>query len=457
MSQAYTGRKRIRRSFGRIPQVVEMPNLIEVQKYSYDQFLQTIAPEEGREEKGLQAVFNSVFPIEDFAGASCLEFVTYQFDPPKYDVEECQQRGMTYAAPLKVKLRLIVYDVDEETEVKSIRGVKEQDVYMGDLPLMTSNGTFVVNGTERVIVSQMHRSPGVFFDHDKGKTHASGKLLFAARIIPYRGSWLDFEFDAKDILHVRIDRRRKLPATTILHALDFDNEEILSIFYDKVTFTRKGDQWITPFDKESRRGTKPVNDLINAKNGKVIVEAGKKISPRLANKLVEDGVQDLLVNDFELIGRFLAEELINMDTGEIYAEAGDEITEDLLADLIENGYQEISTLNTDPVNKGPFIRNTLMADKSSDKATALEEIYRVMRPGEPPTPETAEALFTSLFFDEERYDLSAVGRVKMNIRMDLDCSDEIRILRKEDVVEVMRTLVNLRDGKGDIDDIDNSR
>ena len=455
MSQAYTGRKRIRRSFGRIPQVVEMPNLIEVQKYSYDQFLQTIAPEAGREEKGLQAVFNSVFPIEDFAGASCLEFDTYKFDPPKYDVEECQQRGMTYAAPLKVRLRLIVYDVDEETELKSIKGVKEQDVYMGDLPLMTSNGTFVVNGTERVIVSQMHRSPGVFFDHDKGKTHASGKLLFAARIIPYRGSWLDFEFDAKDILHVRIDRRRKLPATTILHALDFDNEEILSIFYDKVTFTRKGDQWITPFDKEARRGTKPVNDLINAKNGKVIVEAGKKISPRLANKLVEDGVQDLLVNDFELIGRFLAEELINMETGEIYAEAGDEITEDLLADLIENGYKEISTLNTDPVNKGPFIRNTLMADKSSDKATALEEIYRVMRPGEPPTPETAEALFTSLFFDEERYDLSAVGRVKMNIRMDLDCSDEIRILRKEDIVEVMRTLVNLRDGKGDIDDIDN--
>ena len=455
MSQAYTGRKRIRRSFGRIPQVVDMPNLIEVQKYSYDQFLQTVAPAEGREEQGLQAVFSSVFPIEDFSGASRLEFVTYEFDTPKYDVEECQQRGMTFAAPLKVKLRLIVYDIDEETESKSIKDIKEQDVYMGDLPLMTSNGTFVVNGTERVIVSQMHRSPGVFFDHDRGKTHSSGKLLFAARIIPYRGSWLDFEFDAKDILHVRIDRRRKLPATTVLHALDFDDEEILDLFYNKVSFERKDDKWVTPFDKEARRGTKPAYDLIDAKTGKVVVEAGKKISPRMANKLVEEGLSELLVADVELIGRFLAEELVNMETGEIYAEAGDEITEELLADLIESNHTTILTLNTDPVNKGPFIRNTLLADKSTDKGTALEEIYRVMRPGEPPTPETADALFTSLFFDKERYDLSSVGRVKMNIRMDLDCDDDVRVLRKEDIVEVMRTLVNLRDGKGDIDDIDN--
>lgn len=455
MSQAYASRKRIRRSFGRIPQVVEMPNLIEVQKYSYDQFLQMVVPIEGRQEQGLQAVFKSVFPIEDFAGASRLEFVDYEFEAPKYDVEECQQRGMTFAAPLKVTLRLVVYDIDEESGAKSVKDIKEQNVYMGDLPLMTTKGTFVVNGTERVIVSQMHRSPGVFFDHDRGKTHASGKLLFSARIIPYRGSWLDFEFDAKDILHVRIDRRRKLPATTVLHALGFNDEEILNLYYSSVSFKRKGDQWMMPFIADARRGTKPVYNLVDAKTGKTVVEAGRKITPRLANKLVEEGLENLLVADQELIGCFLAEEIINLETGEIYAEAGDEITEELINLLVENDYGEIFTLNTDPVNRGPFIRNTLAVDKSSDRLTALEEIYRVMRPGEPPTEETATALFESLFFDKERYDLSAVGRVKMNIRMDLDCPDDVRVLRRDDIVEVIRTLVNLRDGKGDIDDIDN--
>ena len=455
MSQAYASRKRIRRSFGRIPQVVEMPNLIEVQKYSYDQFLQMVVPIEGRQEQGLQAVFKSVFPIEDFAGASRLEFVDYEFEAPKYDVEECQQRGMTFAAPLKVTLRLVVYDIDEESGAKSVKDIKEQNVYMGDLPLMTTKGTFVVNGTERVIVSQMHRSPGVFFDHDRGKTHASGKLLFSARIIPYRGSWLDFEFDAKDILHVRIDRRRKLPATTVLHALGFNDEEILNLYYNSVSFKRKGDQWMMPFIADARRGTKPVYNLVDAKTGKTVVEAGRKITPRLANKLVEEGLENLLVADQELIGCFLAEEIINLETGEIYAEAGDEITEELINLLVENDYGEIFTLNTDPVNRGPFIRNTLAVDKSSDRLTALEEIYRVMRPGEPPTEETATALFESLFFDKERYDLSAVGRVKMNIRMDLDCPDDVRVLRRDDIVEVIRTLVNLRDGKGDIDDIDN--
>ncbi len=455
MSQAYAGRKRIRRSFGRIPQVVEMPNLIEVQKYSYDQFLQVVHPDGGRLEEGLQSVFKSVFPISDFSGAAMLEFVSYDFEKPKYDVEECQQRGMTYAAPLKVTLRLVVFDIDEETGAKSIANVKEQEVYMGDLPFMTENGTFVVNGTERVIVSQMHRSPGVFFDHDKGKTHVSGKLLFAARVIPYRGSWLDFEFDAKDILHVRIDRRRKLPATALLHALGYASDEILDMFYDKVAYTRGKEGWITDFVPEIRRGTKPVDDLIDDKTGKVAVEAGQKISPRLARKLAEDGLEKLRVTDDELFGRFLADEMVNMETGEIFAEAGDEITEELLADLIELGFTDIKTLNIDPVNRGPFIRNTLVVDKSSDKLSALEEIYRVMRPGEPPTPETAQALFDGLFFDSERYDLSAVGRVKMNIRLNQECPDDIRVLRKEDIVGVVKTLVNLRDGKGDVDDIDN--
>ena len=455
MSQAYAGRKRIRRSFGRIPQVVEMPNLIEVQKYSYDQFLQVQEPDAGRFEEGLQAVFKSVFPITDFSGASMLEFVSYGFEKPKYDVEECQQRGMTFAAPLKVTLRLVVFDIDDETGAKSVKDIKEQEVYMGDLPFMTENGTFVVNGTERVIVSQMHRSPGVFFDHDKGKTHVSGKLLFAARVIPYRGSWLDFEFDAKDILHVRIDRRRKLPATVLLHALGFSSDEILDMFYGKVGYSRDSDGWVTDYVAEQRRGSKPIFDLIDAKTGKVVAEAGQKLSPRKARLLAEEGLEKLRVSDDELIGRFLADELVSFETGEIFAEAGDEITEELLGELLELGYTDINVLDIDPVNKGPFIRNTLAADKSSDTLTALEEIYRVMRPGEPPTPETAQALFDGLFFDSERYDLSAVGRVKMNIRLNQECPDDIRVLRKEDIVGVVKTLVDLRDGRGDIDDIDN--
>ena len=455
MSQTFAGRKRLRRSFGRIPQVLEMPNLIEVQKYSYDQFLQVARPDGGRDEQGLEAVFKSVFPISDFGNTSLLEFVSYEFEAPKYDVEECQQRGMTFAAPLKVTLRLVVFDVDEETGARSIRGIKEQEVYMGDLPFMTANGTFVVNGTERVIVSQMHRSPGVFFDHDRGKTHVSGKLLFAARVIPYRGSWLDFEFDAKDILHVRIDRRRKMPATALLHALDFDSDEILKLFYNQVVYERVKDSWETPFVPEQRRGTKPAADLINAKTGKVVVEAGSKLTPRMARKLQEDGLEKLRVGDDELLGRFLADELVNLETGEIFAEAGDEITEELLGELVDAGYTSLATLDVDLINKGPFIRNTLKADKSSDKISALEEIYRVMRPGEPPTAETAQALFDGLFFDSERYDLSSVGRVKMNMRLDLDCPDDVRVLRKEDIVSVMKTLVDLRDGRGDIDDIDN--
>ncbi len=459
MSQAYVGRKRIRRSFGRIPQVVDMPNLIEVQKYSYDQFLQVAEPEDGRLDEGLNAVFKSVFPITDFNGTAMLDFHSYEFETPKFDVEECQQRGMTYAAPLKATLQLVVFDVDEGTGSSTVKDIKEQEVYMGDLPFMTDNGTFIINGTERVIVSQMHRSPGVFFDHDKGKTHVSGKLLFAARVIPYRGSWLDFEFDAKDVLHVRIDRRRKMPATVLLHALGYESDEILDMFYDKVSYkrtTKKGsDGWVIEFMPEQRRGSKPVFDLIDDATGKVVVKAGQKISPLLARKLADDGLKQLRVQSEELLGRFLSDEIVSYETGEIFAEAGEEITEELLSELIEHGYKEVNTLAIDPVNKGPFIRNTLVADKSNDELTALEEIYRVMRPGEPPTLETAKAMLDSLFFDPERYDLSAVGRVKMNIRLDQECPDDIRILRKEDIVGVIRTLVDLRDGKGDIDDIDN--
>ena len=453
-TQSAASRKRLRKFFGRKIEVAEMPNLIEVQRESYDQFLQMVEPKGGRANEGLQAVFKSVFPITDFSGQAMLEFVRYEFEQPKFDVDECQQRGMTFAAPLKVTLRLIVFEIDPDTQSKSVKDIKEQDVYMGDMPLMTANGTFVVNGTERVIVSQMHRSPGVFFDHDKGKTHSSGKLLFAARIIPYRGSWLDFEFDAKDIIYARIDRRRKLPITTLLYALGLNSEEILHTFYKTVTYKLTKNGWKTPFDAQRFKGIKPSVDLIDAKTGQVVVEAGKKITPRLARKIAEDGVKDLLVQDAELYGMYLADELVNEKTGEIFAEAGDEISEKLLNQLKESGHGELRFLDIDHINNGPYIRNTLKADKVESYEQALVEIYRVMRPGEPPTRETAEALFLGLFFDQERYDLSAVGRVKMNMRLELDVPDSMRVLRREDIIAVIKTLHELRDGKGEVDDID---
>ena len=329
MTLSFTGRKRLRKLFGHMVEVAEMPNLIEVQKTSYDQFLQVEKPEAGRLDMGLETVFKSVFPISDFSETSLLEYVDYHFEDPKYDVEECQQRSMTYAAPLKVTLRLIVFDVDQETGAKSVKDIKEQDVYMGDVPFMTSNGTFIVNGTERVIVSQMHRSPGVFFDHDKGKTHSSGKLLFAARVIPYRGSWLDFEFDAKDIIHVRIDRRRKLPATTLLYALGLDQEGILDYFYTKVPFrAAKDGKWTTPVDASWMRNAKPNNEWTNPKTGEVLTEPGQKITVRALRKWQEEGIKSVAMPDDELVGRYSALDMVNFETGEIYVEAGDELTLD---------------------------------------------------------------------------------------------------------------------------------
>jgi DNA-directed RNA polymerase subunit beta len=349
---------------------------------------------------------------------------------------------------------LITFDVNEETGARSVKDIKEQDVFMGEIPFMTNNGTFIINGTERVIVSQMHRSPGVFFDHDRGKTHASGKLLFAARIIPYRGSWLDFEFDPKDIVHARIDRRRKLPVTTLLYALGMDDEGILDHFYDEITLRADEQGWRMPFDPQRMRGLKLAYDVVNADSGEVAIEAGRKITPRQAKKLAEGGLQDMLVHDDALSGRYAAEDIVNMGTGEIYAEAGAELTPDVIAKIRAGGVTEIPILDIDHVNTGPFIRNTMVADKNSKREDALLDIYRVMRPGEPPTVEAAEKLFDGLFFDPERYDLSAVGRVKMNMRLDMDAEDTVRILRKEDILAVIKTLVALRDGKGEIDDID---
>ena len=474
-----TSRKRVRKSFGRISEVAPMPNLIEIQKSSYDHFLQVNAKVEEREDLGLQEVFKTVFPIKDFSENSMLEFVRYELEEPKFDVEECQQRGLTFAAPLKVTLRLVVWDVDEDTGARSIRDIKEQDVYMGDMPLMTQNGTFVVNGTERVIVSQMHRSPGVFFDHDKGKTHSSGKYLFAARVIPYRGSWLDFEFDAKDILYVRIDRRRKLPASTLLMALlsagsesyieecnasgddpertkvyGMTAEEILGFFYGTVNYSRDGAGWKTAFNNEGYQGQKLVRDLIDAKTKKIVANIGDKITKRAARKLEEGGLKDVFIENDELIGQYISTDIINEKNGEVYFEAGAEITEELLSTLAEEKITELSILAIDHTNIGPYMRNTLMADKNTNRDDALVDIYRVMRPGEPPTLETAEALFSALFFDSERYDLSSVGRVKMNARLGLETSDALRVLRKRDILEIMRILTDLKDGRGEIDDID---
>jgi len=467
MAQTHSGIKRIRKYYGKIREVLDIPNLIQVQKSSYDLFLNSGDQSQPLDGEGINAVFQSVFPIKDFNETAVLEYVKYDLEKPKYDVEECMQRDMTYSAPLKVTLRLIVFDVDEDTGARSVKDIKEQDVFMGDLPLMTPNGTFVVNGTERVIVSQMHRSPGVFFDHDRGKTHSSGKLLFASRIIPYRGSWLDFEFDAKDVVYARIDRRRKLPVTTLLYALGLDQEAVCDAYYDTVDykFDKKKNAWVTKFFPQRVRGTKPTEDIIDAKTGKVIAEAGSKVTPRTVKKLIEDGkVIDIRVAFDAIVGRYVSKDIINEETGAIYVEAGDELTLEhdkegvinggTIQELLEAGITNIPTLDIDNINVGPYIRNTMSVDKNMGRDTALMDIYRVMRPGVPPTVDAASALFDTLFFDSERYDLSAVGRVKMNMRLQLDAEDTQRTLRKEDIIGVVKALVDLRDGKGDIDDID---
>ncbi len=472
-------RRRIRRSFGKISEAVQMPNLIEVQRHSYEQYLQMYINPEKRSKEGLQGVFLSIFPIKDFSGKSMLEFVSYSLEEPKYDVEECQQRGLTYASGLRVTLRLIVWDIDEDSGTRSIRDMKEQDVYLGEMPLMTYNGTFVVNGVERVIVSQMHRSPGVFFDHDKGKTHASGKFLFAARVIPYRGSWLDFEFDPKDILNVRIDRRRKIPCSTFLMALlsketeeyiisckeknvtpdrskmyGMTKEEILNFFYDSQSYEISDVGWTLKFDKNKLKNTKLKFDLVNADDGMVVATPEDKLTPRFLKKLEDEGLKQVLIKDDELVGSYLAEDIIDISSGEVFYEAGDLIDNELLSLVKTFKIKNINTLIVDGNNVGPWILNTIQNDKNFTREEALVDIYRVMRPGEPPAYESAETLFQNLFFDEERYDLSAVGRVKMSARLNLDVDDSHRTLRKVDILSILKVLVDLKDGHGEIDDID---
>ncbi|WP_432696867.1 DNA-directed RNA polymerase subunit beta [Marinobacterium sp. YM272] len=452
MAYSYTEKKRIRKDFGKLPQVMDVPYLLAIQLDSYRKFLQAGSEQaQGRKDEGLHAAFNSVFPIVSYSGNAALEYAGYRLGEPVFDVNECQQRGVTYAAPLRVKVRLIIYDRDSST--KAIKDIKEQEVYMGEMPLMTENGTFVVNGTERVIVSQLHRSPGVFFDHDKGKTHSSGKLLYSARIIPYRGSWLDFEFDPKDALFVRIDRRRKLPATILLRALGYQAEEILDTFFVTTGWTLDGDQIWMDLIPERLRG-ETMTFEIKDPEGKTIVEAGRRITPRHIRQMQQAGMQQLNTPAEYLIGKALAKDLIDPSTGEVFAPCNTEVTEDLIAKIQAAGIDRVETLYTNDLDCGPFISDTLRIDPTRNQLEALVEIYRMMRPGEPPTKESAEGLFENLFFSEERYDLSAVGRMKFNRRLGRAEETGSGILDKDDILAVMKTLIEIRNGQGVVDDID---
>lgn len=443
-----------RKSFGKINQVATIPNLIAVQRNSYSEFLQMNVSPDARKNSGLQSVFNSIFPIQDQAGTCTLEFVKYGLDKPKYDVEESKQRGISYVSSLRVTLRLVIWEIDPDTGVKEVSGIKEQEVYMGDIPLMTDHATFVINGVERVIVSQMHRSPGVFFDHDEGKTHSSGKFLYSARVIPYRGSWLDLEFDARDLLYFRIDRKRKLLIGTLLRALGMTTEEIYDYYYNKITYKKLKSGWSTAFNPDEVRSLKLPADLIDANTNKVVAKAGTRLNKRVINKLKEEGLKELLITSEALVGKFSAKSVVNSGTGEVILEAGDEITKENIKYIESLKIDSLSLLAIDNQLVGPYIRNSLKADKNISQEDALFDIFRVIRPGEPPTYETASNLFTGLFFDSSRYDLSNVGRVKIDARLDLKIGEETTILTKDDIQNIVKVLVHLRDGIGEIDDID---
>jgi DNA-directed RNA polymerase subunit beta len=451
MAYSFTEKKRIRKDFGKLKESMELPYLLAIQTDSYNRFLQTGTTPESRDEAGLHAAFRSVFPIVSYSGNAALEYVDYRLGEPTFDVKECVSRSITYAAPLRVKVRLIIYD--RESSNKAVKDVKEQEVYMGEIPLMTENGTFVINGTERVVVSQLHRSPGVFFDHDKGKTHSSGKLLYNARVIPYRGSWLDFEFDPKDCLFVRIDRRRKLPATIILRALEYTSEQILETFFETNSFSIKGENISAVLVPERMRGDVASFDITDGK-GNVIVESGRRVTARHVRLLEESGLSKLDVPREYLLERVTAKDLIDESTGEIVVPCNTIITEEVLDQFFEMKVKKLETIYTNDLDCGPFISDTMRIDPSRNKLEALVEVYRMMRPGEPPTKEAAENLFNNLFFSTERYDLSAVGRMKFNRRLGREAIEGAGILDVTDIVAVMETLLNIRNGKGSVDDID---
>jgi DNA-directed RNA polymerase subunit beta len=456
MAYSYTEKKRIRKTFGKLPSAMDIPYLLSIQIDSYRQFTQAGTSVEERLDQGLHAAFKSVFPIVSYSGKAVLEYVNYDLGKPTFDVKECQLRGSTYSVSLRVKVRLILYD--KESTTQTIKDIKEQEVYMGEIPLMTDSGTFVINGTERVVVSQLHRSPGVFFDHDRGKTHSSGKLLYSARVIPYRGSWLDFEFDPKDMVYVRIDRRRKLPATVLLRALGYSSEEILGMFYENNSFkiTQKKDQdaeiklQLIPARLRGEVLTFPVKD----KKGKVIVEEGRRITSRHIRQMETAKLSELIVGNDYLVGISLAKDIINEETGEVMFPCNAELTDELLAEFVETGVKGFETIYTNDLDCGPFVSDTLRIDTTTSKLEAMVEIYRMMRPGEPPTKESAENLFSNLFFSPERYDLSAVGRMKFNRRLGRPETEGQPVLSKEDIVDVLKTLVGIRNGFGSVDDID---
>ena len=452
MAYSYTEKKRIRKDFGERHSILEVPYLLATQIESYRDFLQAERDPESRGDKGLHAAFSSVFPIVSYSGNAALDYVNYRLGEPAFDVKECQLRGLTYAAPLRALVRLIIYDKDSPASAKKIKDIKEQEVYMGELPLMTDNGTFVINGTERVIVSQLHRSPGVFFDHDKGKTHSSGKLLFSARVIPYRGSWLDMEFDPKDSVFVRIDRRRKLPATILLRALGYENEEILGFFFETNTFHISQKEVKLDLVPERLRGEMATFD-IKAKT-KVIVEEGRRITARHIRELDKAGVKSLVVPDDYLNGKIISHNIVDKETGELIASANDEVTEELLEKLREAGIKTIKALFVNDLDRGPYISSTLRIDPTTTELEAMVEIYRMMRPGEPPTKDAAQNLFKNLFFTSDRYDLSAVGRMKFNRRVGREELTGEGTLSKEDILEVMKILIEIRNGNGFVDDID---
>src|SRR5215510_12220762 len=445
---------RFRRTFGRIKKIIDIPNLIEIQKRSYEDFLQRDVPPEARKDHGLQAVFKSVFPIKDFNETASLEFVSYTLSDPKYDVEECHQRGMTFAAPLKVTVQLVIWDVDQESGVRSIKNVKEQEVYFGEIPLMTQHGTFMVNGTERVIVSQLHRSPGVFFDHDKGKTHASGKLLYSARIIPYRGSWIDFEFDPRDILYVRIDRRRKFHATVLLRALGMTAEDILNYFYKKDTILFDGKRVVKAFKPEQLVGVRATRDVRHPATNELMVKEGRKFTRGVLKQMEAAGIDQIPITLEEVVGRISAHDVIDPTTKEVVLECNQEVSQERLDLLLEHGVAAIEVLFVDDLHIGPSLRNTLLQDKISAPDEAVIEIYRRLRPGDPPTLEAATTFFHNLFFNAERYNLSKVGRLKLNHKLRLDAPLDQGTLRREDILEVVRYLVELKNGNGVVDDID---
>jgi DNA-directed RNA polymerase subunit beta len=452
MAYSFTEKKRIRKDFGKRSSILGVPYLLSIQLDSYRKFLQEEADPGSRAEQGLHAAFKSVFPIVSYSGNAALEYISYRLGEPVFDVKECQLRGMTYAAPLRVQVRLVIYDKEASGSKKVVKEVREQEVYLGEMPLMTDHGTFVINGTERVIVSQLHRSPGVFFDHDKGKTHSSGKLLFSARVIPYRGSWLDFEFDPKDCVFARIDRRRKLPVTIILRALEYSNEEILDLFFEKNDVYLSEDELTIGLVPSRLRGDTATFDILIG--NKVLVEEGKRITVRHIRELEKAGVDTLVVPPNYLEGQILANDVVDKETGELLAAANDELTAEQVQLLIEKGVEHIQTLYVNDLDQGPYISSTLRIDPSTTRLEALVEIYRMMRPGEPPTKDAAENLFQNLFFNPERYDLSAVGRMKFNRRVGRSESEGSGILSREDVVDVLKVLIDIRNGRGTVDDID---